>query len=337
MVTPAIRELRKAFPSANISILVGKWSSPALRNNPYLNNIIDFDDRIFFKKQVFKLILLIIRLRIKRFDTAIIFHPSTLIHLFALLSGIKTRYGLRRNKRGWFLTKYIDENCSRDYYYPKNHLNLLSLLGVESDNVALDAYYGDLDKEHVISLLRNNGINSNDKIVLVGAGGAFNPKEAIVARHWPKEYYVELLGMIHSKYPHLKLILTGSQNDSRLNEFIHSQTPFIFNFTGKTNLAELFYLAEISKVIICNDSALLHIAVAKKKPVICFFGPTNLKTRIPRHLQKYSLQSPVSCSPCYKFAIFKKCTQNNICMHEIKPNIAFNNFVIDMKPPHGDN
>ena len=52
MTTPLVKSIRKRFPKANISYLVGKWSKKAVESNPNIDNIIAFDDDIVFKKKI---------------------------------------------------------------------------------------------------------------------------------------------------------------------------------------------------------------------------------------------------------------------------------------------
>ena len=55
MTTPLVRQLRQSYPKARIDYLIGKSASQALLNNPNINNIIKFDEAIFFKKKPLKL------------------------------------------------------------------------------------------------------------------------------------------------------------------------------------------------------------------------------------------------------------------------------------------
>lgn len=323
MTTPAIRALRKAFPGATISILVGKWSASIVKNNINIDNIITFDDKILFKKDVFKVIGIIRHLRKRKFDAAIIFHPSPFIHLLALFAGIKRRLGLRRNNRGWFLTEYIDENSLPDFYYPLNFLNLLSKIGIKSSDYTFNISYNRNEKEKMLQLFHSYNITSDDKKIILAPGGSHNPKESIKARQWPKEFFVDLLGMINNKYPHYKVLICGSDNDKYINQYIMQRINFLIDFTGKTSLTELAFVIESSTLTICNDSSILHISIAMNTPVQCFFGPTSLKSRVPPEKSRYSIQSQIDCSPCYTYAIFQGCSRGYECMKSIKPKDAF--------------
>jgi ADP-heptose:LPS heptosyltransferase len=73
--TPAIRAIRKKYPEAFIACLVPPRCAGLLKNNPYLNEVIEAEERIppysFFSHW-----RIISELRRRRFNTAIFFHRS---------------------------------------------------------------------------------------------------------------------------------------------------------------------------------------------------------------------------------------------------------------------
>jgi heptosyltransferase-2 len=140
MTTPALRSLRTSFPRAEISVLVGNWSAPILKNNSYITRLIEFEDDIVHKKKIINLIKIVLILRSYKFDTAIIFHPSPFIHLIAMCAGIKKRYGLCRHGKSFFLTSSIEENGSYDFYYPQNFLNVLVKIGIKSKDTKMNVF-----------------------------------------------------------------------------------------------------------------------------------------------------------------------------------------------------
>jgi len=324
MATPALRELHTSMPQAEMYVLTGRWSAPVLKNNPHITGVIEYDDTIFFKNQFFKIASLILKIRKMKFDTAIIFHTSPFIHFFALLAGIKTRIGMRRNKRGWFLTRWIDEIADADYYYPKNFLKLLETTGIFQTDYSLEIYYSKKEIDTVVHLLNQHNIRQTDSIIVLAAGGAKNPKETIASRLWPKEHYAVLIEKIHGAFPAMKLVLVGAENDAAINRFLSCKNiPALIDLTGKTTINDLAFLADRATAIVCNDSSMLHIGVAMKKPVVCFFGPTAMKSRVPPEMAACSIQSMEKCSPCYTFALFPGCTNSYRCMATISPDSAF--------------
>ena len=76
MTTPVIRAIRKNFPDARISLLAKPWVEPVFFHNPYIDEILHYDDAARHRRGVgtfrlgkdlrtygFDLAILIVRLR----------------------------------------------------------------------------------------------------------------------------------------------------------------------------------------------------------------------------------------------------------------------------------
>jgi heptosyltransferase II len=329
MTTPALRALRLAYPNSEISILIGKWSAPILKNNPHITRCIEFDDAILHKKQIVKIIKIIFKLRTYKFDAAFIFHPSPFIHLITVFAGIKNRFGLSRRGKNFLLTSSVEENGSYDYYYPKNFISVVHLIksspGVDSKNCEtnLEVFSNASDRESVKNLLKNHQINDFTKFILIAPGGSANPKERISARLWPWEYYAELIRMIQEKKLNYSILLSGGGNDREIISRIQEKEPQTIDLSGKTTILDLICLVGLSKCVICNDSSVLHIGIAQNRPTIGIFGPTSAKSRVPQSHIENCIQSSENCAPCYYFGSFSGCKKNASCMRSILPEKVF--------------
>lgn len=323
MTTPALRALRTSYPDSEISVLIGKWSAPILKNNPYITRLIEFEDTIIHRKQVINIIKLIITLRSYKFDTAIIFHPSPFVQLIAVCAGIKKRFGLYRRRKSYLLTSSIKDNGSYDFYYPQNFMNVLAKIGIQCRDVKIDVFTTPDDFDSAKELLTRKGVHKHDKLILIAPGGASNPKEKITARLWPVVRFIHLIRMIINEFPDYTVLLSGGKNDSVITAQIHAEVPETIDLAGETYIQELVCLVGMSRVIICNDSSVLHIGIAQNRPTIGIFGPTSLKSRVPELQIRNSIQSTEKCSPCNYFGKFLGCKENGKCMNAITPESVY--------------
>ena len=69
-------------------------------------------------------------------------------------------------------------------------------------------------------------------------------------------------------------------------------------------------------VVLCNDSAALHLAVALGRPVVTVFGPTNPRRTGPYEQQASVLKAGLPCMPCY-YRRLKQCPIQHQCMTDI--------------------
>ena len=90
MTTPFIRQLKKQFPGVLIDYMVGKKTKNILSNNPYIRDIIVFDESVFTSKNIFALLsFLKIRKMSHYYDAVVIFDKHRIFGLLFKLAGYK--------------------------------------------------------------------------------------------------------------------------------------------------------------------------------------------------------------------------------------------------------
>lgn len=332
MATPAFRALRDLYPQAHLTLMVGQWSYPVVRYNPHINDFILFEESIFFKKRFRSLIALVKRIRSQSFDRVVILHPSPVLHFFAWLCGIPNRVGLQRAKKSRFLTLAHWENSEPDFYYPQNFIRLIQQLGPCSDSVALEAYFSEVESKAVQVRALQEGLSLQKPILLVAPGGARNPKESVLAKLWPASYYTQFIHLALKRFPHLQVVLTGGPGDQSVCDQIQQSNPQVFNWCAQTSLEELLALVDQASWVLCNDSSMLHMAVARSRPVFCIFGPTNPRNLAPELPHVHVLRSGVSCSPCFQYSIFPGCAHQLQCMYQLTPEKVWQTLLPFIEP-----
>ncbi len=116
--------------------------------------------------------------------------------------------------------------------------------------------------------------------------------------------------------------LIGSGKDAELGEDIRAQSGgACTNLCGKTDLAAAIDLIACAKLVVSNDSGLMHVAAALGKPLIALYGSSS-----PAHTPPLSLSSQagsarivnidIECSPCFARA----CPLGHFkCMNDLLP------------------
>ncbi len=100
MTTPVIRALKKNYPDSHISILAKPWVIPVFDNNPYIDEIILFDDKKTHKKG-FGFLRLAKDLRKYKFDISILMPNSFSSALITFFAGITQRVGYNTDAIGF--------------------------------------------------------------------------------------------------------------------------------------------------------------------------------------------------------------------------------------------
>jgi heptosyltransferase-2 len=325
MTTPALRDLRAAYPRAHITLLVGSWSAPVIRNNPHLDEILEFDSSIlefdqtpFFKRKWLSIARLILRLRRGRYDAAIVLHALPTVHLFVRLAGIPIRYGmLREGRSARHLTASVPEDLGPERYYAANYQDVVALAGAPLGPTQSEVHSSAEEVAQADRLLAEAGIGPGGEFLLVAPGGGRNPREDMQARRWPKERFAEVLLDLIARRPGFRVVLSGAGSDREETSYIASRLPGAVDFTSRLTLGQLFRVAQRAGAVLCNDSSVLHIGIAARRPVVAPFGPTSARQRMPDWALPYAWQSPIPCSPCYSGGgYFPGCPIGFQCMRE---------------------
>lgn len=299
--------LEDAYPSAKISCLAVPRVKEILESVPSIDEIIVYEEDGRHKMPWGKL-QLIAQLRRKKFDCVFILHRSLTRALLTFFAGIPVRVGYNTKGRDLYLTHKIQESSDslhrQDYY-----LHLLEAFGISIRERQSFLEVDLASQQRVQQLLRSFGIESSDSFVVVNPGGNWDLKR------WPQGNFTQLIDQILQEFQ-MKVILTGSQNDTALaQKIIFSLKRKPVDLTGKVNLKELIALMKMAGLVISADSGPLHIASSVGTKTIGLFGPTSPDITGPRGKGlSQILRFDVGCNrmPCY----YLDCPQN-ICMHAI--------------------
>lgn len=321
LTTPAIQKLKQRNPAPFIIALVRPSNADALRNHPYIDEVI-----VYHKKKglssIVQVIQLAAHLRKHRIDQAIIFEGKPRGALLSWLGNTKTIIGTigATNHRRWaslFINKPVvlpsDIQHHTDIY--------LSIIGEEPGIVDKRIVMSDYRLPHLIrvnQLLTNLGFQEEDKYVAICVRGTYSLK------NWPPEYFTALIAEINKKYG-LKVLITGAPGDeSYVDNVITSQiADFCYNLAGKTNLHELQVIIHKAVVFITVDTGAMHLAASTQTPVVAIFGSTSpsiFGPVRPNGEDVTVLYNNLSCSPCTKQ---EGACPEHLCLRGIKVENVF--------------
>jgi heptosyltransferase-2 len=322
MTTPAIREIRKRFPCAEISMLVGKWSKDVVWGSRDIDEVIAIEDEVFMKPEIPELIRLLLSLRRRKFDMAVCFHRSSRIHLLALLAGAKVRVGLSPAGRSLFLNRPVKSSDEIDLYPVLDYGELSKSLGAPLSSLKMEMPVTSDGEARTEKLLKSWGVSVSDRLVAFCPGGAKNPAEEVLARLWPVERFAQVAELAARELG-AKILVAGSDSDRmRTSGMLSHMSEKAIDATGMTTLPQLAALFKRCSLVVTNDSAPLHISVAAGTPVVALFGPTSAKGRLPEPGKNTGIQSRMQCSPCYSFKRFPGC-DNARCIDAIEVSEVF--------------
>lgn len=324
MATPVMELIRQTYPNSEITLLVGKWASEIVVNNPNLDKVAVIDENIFWKKRIVPLIKLFFVLKKQNYDLVYVMHWAIYFNLFVYLLGIPCRIGFDRGGEGLFLNKKVHfVEGKKGVYIVNQYLNLITYNSQETTR-QMKIYLTENEIIEARSWLEQHNVSLNEKYIAISPGGGENPKAKMFIRRWPVEHYVRLIDLIREKNNDTILIL-GGKTDQELGEQIINgikNKMNVLNCTGKFTLRQTASLMKFCKVLVCNDSGLMHLGGAVNIPTVSIFGPTIPHDKIPYGEIHEFLYKGLSCSPCYYYGKYPNC-QEMSCLRLISPEEVF--------------
>ncbi len=267
--TAVIRNVRYNFPDAHISCVIPPRCASVLEGNPYLNEVILFDEK---RGQGGPLGLwrFTTGLKRKRFDIVYLLHRSFTRALICFLAGIKERVGYHTGKRGILLTRNIVPSAVDAVHRIDYYLNVIAKAGLEVRDRHLDFLVSERDVNAADEFLKTRSLSGERFLVGLNPGGNWMPKR------WPKESFAALADRLAEEFK-AAVVITGSEKDVPLAQEIASLTvrkPVIA--CGQLTLKQFAGMIRRLDVFITADSGPLHIANASgAKRIIALFGPTS--------------------------------------------------------------
>ena len=314
MTTPVIRGVRKNFPKANISILAKPWVIPVYENNPYIDDIIVYQNNTRHKKGIGTL-RLSKDIKSYDFDLAFLLQNAFEAALISFFSGIPERLGYNTDGRTLLLNRSVKFGPALkkrhliDYY-----IGILKNAGLKDDGRQLDLFITKTEKQNAKKKLKENSIDREKPVIGINPGGTGG-----TAKRWFPERYALLAEQLADTLG-VKILLFGGPGDEKLGEQITEKSKgACINLVGKTSLRMAFALIGNCSLFITNDSGLMHAAAALKINQIAIIGPTDYIATAPSNSNSYIIREPVSCSPCMK----PECPIDRKCMSLISVDRVF--------------
>ncbi len=323
MATPALRALKQAPRVSAVHVLAGRSIAAVAGNDPDVDRVFYLDDRRLFRggwlARAAEALKASRRLRRERYDVGFNFHRDPRFAVILFLAGCRRRIGFRRaGRRPWLLTEAVPVEGIQHHIF--HYCDLLKPLGI----FCLDFKMGfplnrAVEAAAVAKFLAREALVD---YVVLAPGGAANVKEEMESRRWPGENFSALAGLLTTAG--MRVVLVGSGSDAAIAARIKASQPGVVDFTGRTTLAEAAAILKRSRLVVCNDSGLMHLAAAVGARVVSIFGPTHPGEKKPLNEGSIAVWKGegMECSPCYHDGVFPKCSHLE-CLRQVTPGEVF--------------
>jgi ADP-heptose:LPS heptosyltransferase len=253
MITPVLRELRRAFPDAYLGALTNGKAAAVLHHNPRLDALItdDAGPGSFWRT--------VRAIRPHRFTDALLVWPTKRAAYQLFLAGIPRRIGVG-HKLYEMLT--FMRTVTRGYDPPQHEarycMDVARAIGVTTDDLTPEVYVSPPERQWAREHLRQLGIPDPARVVVVHSGSRNT------APNWSEGRYLQLVAAILEKDAarRVHVLLTALEMSGGFrrqiaelgDDRVHDVTPDV------GPLRRLVSLIAASHALVASSTGPLHLA-----------------------------------------------------------------------------
>ena len=297
LTTPIVRCLKEQLPNATIHFITKKNFSSIIENNPNIDKIFTIQSSV---NEV------IDELKKEKYDWIIDLHKN--VRTLALKQKLKTasKSFPKMNIEKWVLVKFKIDRMPKLHIVDR-YFETVKHLGVVNDLKPCDFF---INEESNVNISTSFSIQEAYITIAIGA--------QLATKRLPFEKLVEVIAELS-----LPIVLVGGPMDNELAERIvnHFPNKNLKNACGGFTLQQSASIVQQSKVLLTNDTGLMHIASCFEIPIVSVWGNTvpalGMFPYFPQKPDLFSIHEvkDLSCRPCSKIG-FKECPKGHFkCMN----------------------
>ena len=307
LMTPLVNRLRAVCPQAEIDVLINSQYRDLLRSHPGITRLLTFNSEQ-------SLLHTVSGLRANHYDLALDLHrtPRSQLLLRALRARRKLTYNKRIIRRALLVGLGLNTLRSMTpvpelYAAPLRRLGLQGQLG--SPTMHLDPESTEAMEAHIARCMPDA---FNRPLLAIAPGARW------LTKRWPVERFAAVAQELAQERGAVVVIL-GGPDEARLASVLCDslEVPAI-NVAGTLSLMHSAALLSRCRLLISNDSGLMHMATGLRVPVVAIFGPTVQEFGFyPFQARAEVVSEPLSCRPCSTKGSLRCPRAHHACMQDI--------------------
>lgn len=300
--------LRQQHPDAGIDYLAPPWTLPLLARmpevrrgiaNPFGHGVLQFAARR----------RLGLELRAAGYDQAVVLPNSWKSALPVWFAGIPRRTGFRGEAR-WGLLNDLRKLDAQALPQMVQRFAALAFPAGHALPPALPLPALTSTAAQQQALLARLGLAAAQPAIAFCPGAEYGP-----AKRWPERHFAALARDLSARG--YAVWLLGSPKDHGVAETIRREAgAACVNLCGRTDIAEATDLLAAARLVVTNDSGLMHVAAAVGRPVVALYGSSSPRFTPPLANDARIISLGLECSPCFA----RDCPLGHLkCLNDLSP------------------
>ncbi len=316
LTTPTLRGLKAAYPQARLSVLVEPAMAMILEGLPYIDEIVTFD-RQGSKKggwlgELKANLALWKRLRSAGYDLVVDVLGTPRTAWLALVTGAPTRVGFAFRLRR-FAYNVVHWPAKERKYIADYTADALRALGHQPDSLKLDFHVPESSRARAAGFFGSQGWEGGPKPLAVQAAGGWELKR------YPEAQLAEAIRAAVASSPRPVLYLWGP-GEQGMAQSLMDKAGVPGALAPPTDFKDMAALMERCGLLLTNDNATKHLAVAVNCPTLTVFGPTSdIAWHPPNDPRHRSVRLDLECMPCEALTCR---LGTHACMKDLPPAVV---------------
>lgn len=284
---PTLDDLKATYPDAQIDVVVEPRAKAAYRISKSVSDTILFDFKGSNSLSDWSNLLGVLRDR--EYDVALSLGQRWGIGFLLWLSGISTRIGYANGAASeTFLTKTVALNSNQ--YAAAMYHDLLKGLGIDRplSEVAISVPAKDL--EWADAERKRLGLQSGS-YVLIHPGASELSQRKGIDKIYPAESWQKIIQDFQQKQPDLPIVLLKGEEDEAIVSELVALCPGT-KITAPENIGQSVAMVAGASLMLCTDSAPMHLAIAAQTFTLALFGATDPEKLLPKSDRIAAIKSP---------------------------------------------
>jgi heptosyltransferase-2 len=308
LAQPLFARLHARHPGLALDAFAPSWAAPVLSHmreirrvipNPFVHGEFNLAGRWRAGRELTR----------EDYDAAIVLPNSWKSALIPFFAGIPQRIGFKGEARYGLLNRIhrLDETALPQL--AQRYALLAEDVGTAMP-APLAAPHLEIDPESVRATLAALGLDAAPAPVAFCPGAEYGP-----AKRWPARHFAELgRRLAQTDFP---VWIVGSAKDAPIGAEIEQISGGAArNLCGRTDLAQAIDLLSCARLVVSNDSGLMHVAAALDRPLVALYGSSSTAYTPPLSRRARLLSLGLECSPCFK----RECPLGHFkCLNDLTP------------------
>lgn len=296
---PTIKDFKEENPDCDIDVLMEPRSASSRSLTNLIDDVIEYD--VKSANKLFAFLKIVQLIRKGHYDIVISSGSNPLIALMLFFGGSKIKIGYDNgliSKK--LLTKAVPLN--KNQYAAAMYHDLLKGIGINKETPLPEVL---VSVDNLVVAKEILGKYELPRIMIHPGVSKLSIQKGI-QKSWPEKNWYDLICRLLENDT-CEVILAGGPDDedviSNILDLLEKNSidkSNLINLYGKTkNLAELAAVMKECDLLLCVDSAPMHIGVGLNKKLVAYFSSTDPAKLLPDHPHFKSLKiDDTTCLPC---------------------------------------